>query len=407
MPRASRAFKPRRLFFFSRLRGFSRLLDPSIYTSPEFQMANTQLWQLVARKLSGEASLDELRELEQLLQEDPEMAYKVDVYTSYFEHPSGHLRRAEADKQQSWENCLSKLKEEFPGDFTAPQDPLPDDSRRRTRKWMVAGSICVVLALAAFFFQTNNRGEYRDKTLADQAPLLREMNTLPGTRSRTVLPDGTIVWLNSESRLTYNADFGKHKREVTLVGEAFFDVTHNADVPMVVHAKNINIWVKGTAFNVRSYPESRSVETSLIRGAVELTTDADPERRILLKPNEKITIEAKPERNAAIEDALNKTDTAQQGTYRIQKLKETSLSNIIPEISWVQDKLVFDNEKFTDIIRKMEKWYNVEIVLENKELGAKSFSGIFGKENISQALEALQIINHFEFEINDGKVFIK
>jgi hypothetical protein len=159
---------------------------------------------------------------------------------------------------------------------------------------------------------------------------------------------------------------------------------------------------------VRNYPESETVETSLIRGSVELTTNADLGRKILLKPNEKITIEAKPEIKTV---DISKTKLAplknKYTYYHIDILHQSAISNTIPEVSWIENKLVFDNDSFADVIIKMQKWYNVEIILNNTELAAKQFSGAFDKEDIFEALSALQITNHFEFEIKGKKVFIK
>ena len=165
------------------------------------------------------------------------------------------------------------------------------------------------------------------------------------------------------------------------------------------------ILVKGTAFNVRSYPDAKDVETSLIRGSVELSTNAEPEKKILLKPNEKISIEA--EAIAPAGHQTLKTVDPVQKRYRIDRLKESHISNTIPEVSWIENKLVFDNESFSAIIAKMEKWYNVEIILTNDSLASKKFSGEFEKENLTEALNALQFINHFEFEIKGKQVFIK
>ena len=366
---------------------------------------------MISRKLSGEASLEELRELQQWLDDNPEMAYKADLYTAFFEHPP---RREQSDAKHvaSWEKLQSKLAEAFPENFgnnIIADEPAPSVFAVY-KKWIAIAASLVLITITCMFFLHYN---IQEKQLAEAATSTNEMNTMPGTRSKTVLPDGTVVWLNSDSRITYNADFGQTQREVMLTGEAFFDVAHNAEVPMIVHAKNVNIRVKGTAFNVRSYPESKQVETSLIRGSVELTTNADPERKILLKPNEKIVVDVVPDTatviavNAISERTPVKVSTAtNKSLYHIEQLQESRF-NIIPEISWVQNRLVFDNEVFTEVISKMEKWYNVKIILENNTLAVKNFSGAFAKEDITTALQALQLINDFHFEIKDGVVYIK
>lgn len=361
-------------------------------------MMNNHVWNLVARKLAGEATLDELRELEQALRDDPELAYQVDLYTSYYDAPKP-LNRSSEEKNDSWQNNKSKLAHEFVDTFTG-EDAVAVRRIWPKRMW-AAASVVVVLCVASYFiFDGSGRKEQLPATA-----VVNEMKTMPGTRTKMVLPDGTQVWLNSDSYITYNKDFGRSKRDITLTGEAYFDVFHDPDVPMVVHARAVNIWVKGTAFNVRNYPESESIETSLIRGSVELTTNEDPSRKILLKPNEKITIDAKPVTEVA--GKSKQVPVIKPSYYHIDALKESAISKTIPEISWVENKLVFDNETFSEVVLKMEKWYNVKFNVENNELPVKKFSGAFEKETLYEALSALQMINRFEFTVNGNEVIIK
>lgn len=368
-------------------------------------MNNNQIWNLIARKLSGEASLDEIRQLDKMISEDPELAYLIELYTTYFEYPPDSDRPQEA-KQRSWQSFNVRLQQEITPDLFIPQTKRRSLLDQLQRYWMPVAASLTALVLLSVYFLTS-RSSDAARIAANDSKLL-EMNTMPGSRSKTILPDGTQVWLNSDSRITYNAEFGTYKREITLTGEAFFDVAHNEKIPMVVHARSINILVKGTAFNVRSYPDAKNVETSLIRGIVELSTNAEPENKIILKPNEKISIEAEPVA-VANRQALKTVDpVAPVGNrYRIDKLRESHISNTIPEVSWIENKLVFDNETFSAIIAKMEKWYNAEITLTNDSLASKKFSGEFEKENLDEALNALQFINHFEYEIKGKQVFIK
>ena len=371
-------------------------------------MSHTQIWQLVARELSGEAELSELKTLEQLLQQDPELAYKVELYRRYFSRPPMEVRRSEEAKEQSLEQFRQRFQQAFPVPPEAAIESLPlrryGNFGSGVKKWMAAA--VVVVAGSLFFVASRNKGGHKEIVTVQQS---NEVNTMPGSRSKTVLPDGTIVWLNSDSRIVYNPGFGDTKREITLIGEAFFDVAHNAEVPLVVHAKTVNILVKGTAFNVRSYPESETVQTSLIRGAVELTTKAHPEQKIMLRPNEKITIVVNEDKDSGISTTtpVPVLQHSNRKLYQIDTLKESSLADVIPEVSWVENQLVFDNELFTDVIDKMEKWYNVDIVLTNTRLENKRFSGVFEKENVVEALTALQIINPFYFEIRGRTIIIK
>ena len=370
-------------------------------------MSYNKIWQLVARKLSGEASLDELKELEHLLQEYPEIAYKVDIYCQYFDNPPSQVYRTDETKRRSLEQFRLRFSRELNNESEAIPLPLTHNSTAMPgiKKWLAVAAGLITIVVTVFFMTGREKG---NAGFAQHK--INEVNTMPGTRSKTILPDGTIVWLNSDSRISYNVDFGKNKREVTLIGEAFFDVAHDEAVPLIVHAKTVNILVKGTAFNVRSYPGSDKVQTSLLRGSVELTMKDHPEHKIFLKPNEKITIdvqENEPAANNDIQAPPVEAYNQNRKIYHIDSLKQSTLVDAIPEVSWIENRLVFDNEPFTDVIDKMEKWYNVDIILTNQHLGKKSFSGVFEKENIAEALSALQIINYFDFEIMGRKIIIK
>ncbi|MBX3239418.1 MAG: FecR domain-containing protein [Chitinophagaceae bacterium] len=357
-------------------------------------MIPNRIWQLVARKLSGEAGIDEIRELETLLKEDAELAYRVHLYTRYFENPSGGP--AENSRQEAGQRFRERLSREKTEKVTPVAD-LKNKTPMRG-KWLVAAGWVLLAVLSVFLYRLNSR---EDK--GNPVTLANEFKTMPGTRSKTTLPDGSVVWLNSESRITYNKDFGVNNREVALQGEAFFDVVKNKAVPFIVHAQTVKIVVKGTAFNVRSYPGSQKVQTSLIRGAVELINEADPEHPIQLKPNEKITIRTGKRQLAEVpEKPGQKTET-----YHLDTLRQLAQTMTIPEVSWVVNQLVFDNEVFTEVIDKMEKWYNVDIVLINDALGSKQFSAVYEDEDVVQALEALQYVHHFDFEVKGRTIVIK
>jgi transmembrane sensor len=377
-------------------------------------MTNDQVWKLIARKLAGEATEDELTALDGHLRNDPELAHKVELYSFYFHQPQSAQKNTD-EKTRAWENLRQKLGEQFPErnpDISStPLKPFVFTYARHGRWLSIAASVLLVAASAIYYTGWDKKDDLAGvSTERKQENIL--IQTEPGKRLKKVLPDGTSVWLNGESSVTYNSDFGKYKREIILVGEAFFDVAHNAEVPLTVHAEGVNILVKGTAFNVRSYPESGKVETSLIRGSVELTDQARPDQKIQLKPNEKITIdldnpETDPTLSRVTLERTKEPVLKAKAHYRIEALKQSSLANVIPEVSWVNNVLVFDNEPFGDVIDKMEKWYNVDIQINDPELKQRKFSGVFNNEGIVEALQALQLIIPFQFEQNGKTIIIK
>ena len=118
-----------------------------------------------------------------------------------------------------------------------------------------------------------------------------EVAARPGVRTKVVLPDGTQVWLNSNSKLKYSPDFNLHSREVDLEGEAYFDVAKDMERPFIVHASTIDVRVLGTAFTIKSYPQDETIEATLLKGAIEISGRDNPGApRIILKPDEKLVL---------------------------------------------------------------------------------------------------------------------
>src|SRR5690606_10988350 len=118
-----------------------------------------------------------------------------------------------------------------------------------------------------------------------------EIMTQKGVRKQLILPDGTEVWLNADSKLSYDNSMNDSDiRSVNLEGEAFFDVVKDVHRPFYIVTKEISIKVLGTAFNVKAYPEENKTETSLLRGSIELVVNERPKEKFMLKPNEKLAV---------------------------------------------------------------------------------------------------------------------
>ena len=240
-----------------------------------------------------------------------------------------------------------------------------------------------------------SRTTHPDSSLSQQ-----KIATAPASRSKIKLPDGTQVWLNSNSQLLYDSgNFSKQKREVVLSGEAFFDVVKNEKIPFVIHAGNVNITVKGTAFNVKAYPSQKNIETTLIRGLIEITTKQEPDRKIIVKPNEKIIIPGVIETGKSIYKQDNTF------LYTISRLKKDE-HNTVAETVWMNSKLEFNNESFEELLPKLESWFSVEIHLNDIALKQKRFSGLIEKETLIQTLQALQLSCPFTYTINGTDVWI-
>lgn len=196
-----------------------------------------------------------------------------------------------------------------------------------------------------------------------------------GQMTNIELPDGTKVMLNSGTSITYNGNFSKGERLVTLSGEAYFDVTKDQQHPFVVQTSSLNFRVHGTSFNIEAYPEEKIVNTTLVEGSLGVIDKSDKEL-LLLVPGENAHFDV--------------------------NTSEMTRSKVNTEIytSWKDGLITFRNEKLKDIARKIERWYNVEVIIKNPKLGEEAYMGTIMKNKpIDQILEVLQLTSSLKFKI--------
>ncbi len=236
------------------------------------------------------------------------------------------------------------------------------------------------------------------------------VNVAYGSKSTIQLPDGSAVNLNSGTTIKYATQFGLSDRTVILEGEGFFTVNKDAGHPFYVKTRQIIIKAVGTSFNVRSYKDEDITETTLVTGSVEIYSnnqnhlpDEQSVKLAVLHPNQKAVI--------SNDDFLISESRQPQEKKKIISPDVSSVTiqnKISTELftEWRNNILVFDNEKFVDIIRKLERWYNVEITLKYKALSDIRFSGKFDRESIEDVLNGLKMIQSFDYEIHKNKIVI-
>ncbi len=373
-------------------------------------MNKERIWNLLSRKLSGEATTDELQELDNLLEAKPAMDLPAQFVQEYW-GLSG-----EADKdflEATYLLHTDRLKEKGYDleESNAETDGLnflehePPTGKKKIIR--IAAMAVAVVAIFTALFLTKPAAQ------AESAKAISEVSTKDGSRSKMTLPDGTQVWLNSNTKLIYdNESFAKGVREVTLTGEAYFDVVKNPDRPFIIHAKKINIKVLGTAFNVKAYPGEKTTETSLIRGSVEVTVK-DREEKIVMKPNEKLIInnddvKAPMPVSGRLPIAVKQKAilVKPQPIIELSSLTLYPTDNSIVETGWVENRLVFSGETFENIAVKMERWYGLTIVIKDEKLRNVKITGSFTEETIYQALDALQFTTKFTYRIDRNTITI-
>lgn len=223
------------------------------------------------------------------------------------------------------------------------------------------GSLTYIAATETQEIQTNN------------------ITTPRGGQYNLTLADGTNIWLNAASSLTYPSSFQKGKpREVELSGEGFFEVTHNAQEPFVIHYGNgIEAIVLGTSFNINTYNDEMAAYTTLVKGS--LSVQSPQEKKVVLKPG-------------------------QQSVFRQGKTSIIT-ADIEETIAWKEGWFLFNRLELRSIVRQLSRWYNIDFVITGT-LGNKQFSGIVSKSNnISEVLKIMENTG-VTFTLKNQKIYV-
>jgi len=379
-------------------------------------MQDDKFWLLVSLKLSGEATEEELAALEALLQQHPEMGLQLETLYNLWkgQAPATYSRKEDAlDRHlQRLSNHLSEpaLKYESAGSaetLLSPEEPgraLPVyrwlwPARGMARKaWT---TVCVAASLIAFFL-------FFYPLIPKRTPQPIAQNTVstkPGSKSKVQLPDGTQVWLNADSRITYDESFRGPDREVQLCGEAYFDVAKDKDHPFIIHTSSINVKVLGTSLNVRSYQNEKNTEAVLIRGSIEISLRNNPDKKIILQPNEKLVV--RNGKAPVITGAAQTGPKEDRGPVMVLgKAHFQEKDSVATEVLWVKNKLVFDQETLRDVALKIERWYDVKVIIRDEDLKHTEYSGVFEDESLNQVMEALRLTGSFRYSINKKEITI-
>lgn len=209
---------------------------------------------------------------------------------------------------------------------------------------------------------------YHDLTRTPDSLLVYETIVPLGSQTKVILPDGSAAWLNSGSVLKYNQSFGKQERAVFLTGEGYFDVAKDTKRPFLVKTDELDIRVLGTKFNVCSYPEDEKVEVDLLAGQVTVG-ESFSEKTTVLKPD-----------NKAVFNKRNKE-------------MRVFVSDAHKAVRWTMGKLSFVNAFIPDIIKDIERKYNVRIFIESEQMKTERFSG-----SIDLSLPLYEILEYVDVD---------
>ena len=282
------------------------------------------------------------------------------------------------------ESAIGQHWNEFPGsrneskkDLSIIYDQLREQIRRdqpspvslKKRMMRLYSQIAAILLLplliyTAFILSDKNRNE---------ETAWAEIYAPPGTRTQFQLPDGSKGWLNSETKLKYPLNF-KYNRQVNLVGEAYFEVSKNKNLPFTVTTSNLDIRVLGTTFSVSALSDEPTTDVVLEEGSVEICNTGIGLKTIL-KPDHKLVF-----------NNLN------------HEYQTTSL-NALQYDAWKDGMLIFRNESLGEVFKRLSRWYNVKITITDDQISRYKYRATFKNEPIEEVIRLIAMTLPIEYKI--------
>ncbi len=371
---------------------------------------------LAAKILSGEASPEEMADFQTLISENPDwkevFLNMEELWNTNPEHHSNYFAT-----EESYLLHLGRLKDqakdfEETADYAAAsnEDFQLYPVKSWYKKWQVYAAAIIMIGLAAFAFQFFSN-QPAHAVVASQKPI-NEISVNPGAKTSLKLPDGSKVWVNSGSRLSYPETFQGNTREVFLEGEAYFDIIRDPSHPFIVHTSGIDVKVLGTAFNVKAYESEPTIEATLVHGMIEVSKVNQPNAsKVILKPHEKLifnkyAVGKNEEKELRVTDRNALLLENARPAIIIAPLPKSIADSAIIETSWVYNRLSFEEEKLEDLAVKMERWFNVNITLNYESIKTYRLTGSFQDETIEEALKELQYLVSFSYKLNGKEVII-
>ena len=325
---------------------------------------NGELERLLIRYLSDDLSDSERLVLDEWLKESSENEAIFNEYGSIWESVSLLRGMEQFNSFEALKKINGKLKD-----------------KRPIKWWILIQRVAAIILFPLLIYSTYITFHKSNKFSSSDKVIMQKVSSRPGMVSQFTLNDGTKVWLNSGSELEFPLQFSGKKREVRLKGEAFFEVNENKEHPFQVIANNLNIEVLGTSFNVVSYEDEAISEVVLVKGKVDLISSSEGIKKNLgyLLPGQK-----------ALYDRVKK---------KVLK-KDVDVEKYI---AWRDGYLIFRDDRMDDVIKRLNRWFNVEIVLNNDELKNYTFQATFKNENLLQILNLLKLSSPITYKITERK----
>lgn len=240
------------------------------------------------------------------------------------------------------------------------------------------------VAVAAIFIGLLLTGNIFYKHISESLSAPYSITTGLGERAQTTLPDGTRIWVGACSKLEYYTPLLSKERKVNLTGEAYFEVKNKNNAPFIVNSNEMRTEVLGTKFNIRANSDEQFIVATLLEGSIRISSIDKSEKDVIMKPMHQLLFDR---------------TTGDSRLYTCSAAEEY--------IGWINGNLHFDRTSLENIAISLERYYNVDIVINSENLKKEIFTCDFDtKENIYQILSVLKMTNKFDYKVNNRTIEI-
>ncbi len=375
----------------------------------ELDYIPSEIKELIAGYLLGIIDQEGMKKLSEWIHASEENKQHFNQLNDIWQAAASDKEFDHVDLQKQWMEVISRMRKKQKSTSRKMDTPKSYDTFKRVLK--IAAIFIIVFGAGMFVqhFRNPNTGELAAGYVEVKAPI--------GSRAHVTLSDGTQIWMNAGTRLTYSNLYGKKDRNVNLSGEAYFSVTKQTDLPFMIQTADIKITALGTTFNVKAYEEEGRVETSLESGSVKIermkpddNTIDRSEPVIVLHPNEKVSLVTHTTKNR-LKEAEKKTEPKEQSTPLdetppIQESIVEKIDDIRVSTSWKDNNWVIRGESMKSLAVKLSRRYDVHFIFNDKSLEKYKFSTILRDETLEQVLNMIQLSAPIKYTIQGKTVYL-
>jgi transmembrane sensor len=329
------------------------------------------IFNLLARQLAGEATGEEKKLLDEVVQSSESAQRAVSnahhIWSSdLFSNESSEMVSQKEANEKIWKAAFD----------------LESNKKKMRHGSLLLRAVAALIILVSTTFVLIFIAEDKEDTIPAVTTIQKK--TLPGQKSAITLKDGTVVWLNSGSSISYYSDFNEKLRLIHLEGQAYFEVFQDKTKPFIVTCRDLRIEALGTSFDVDGYIDS-PIQVSLVTGSVKLSLRKHKKsgENFILNPGE-----------YSVLDINN-------------QFVENGVFDPFEVLAWKEGRLIFDNATIQEIVPKLELWYGVKIINQLSMNLYKPYTSTFEKENLDNILLNMGGVLQFEYEIKGNDVTIK